>query len=90
MSSDRESKKPFALGAAIVATVAMLLWMANREPFRFGTLWGALLTLTATAAWVANAMRRSINSRLSWSSSSKIRDTCDPMNRDGLRFTGFV
>jgi 4-amino-4-deoxy-L-arabinose transferase-like glycosyltransferase len=53
MSSGRQPKKPFLLGAAIAATVAMALWMANREPFSFGPLWGALITLVATTAWVA-------------------------------------
>jgi 4-amino-4-deoxy-L-arabinose transferase-like glycosyltransferase len=31
----------------------MALWMANREPFSFGPLWGTLITLVATSAWVA-------------------------------------
>jgi len=53
MSSGRQPKKPFLLGAAIAATVAMALWMANREPFSFGPLWGTLITLVATTAWVA-------------------------------------
>jgi 4-amino-4-deoxy-L-arabinose transferase-like glycosyltransferase len=38
---------------AAAATVAITLWMANREPFSFGTLWGTLFTLVASAAWVA-------------------------------------
>jgi len=53
MRSDRQPKKLFALVAAIGATVAMALWMANREPFSFGPLWGTLITLVATSAWVA-------------------------------------
>ena len=53
MSRDSLPKKPVALGAAIAATVAMALWMANREPFSFGPLWGTLITLVATTGWVA-------------------------------------
>jgi len=51
--SHREPKALVALIVAVAATVAMLLWMANREPFSFGPLWGALITLVATTAWVA-------------------------------------
>ncbi|TNF62351.1 MAG: hypothetical protein EP303_04175, partial [Deltaproteobacteria bacterium] len=47
------SKKLTAPLMAAAATVAMTLWMANREPFSFGTLWGTLITLVASAAWVA-------------------------------------
>ncbi|MGB8332362.1 MAG: glycosyltransferase family 39 protein [Polyangiales bacterium] len=52
---DRETKptKLIALIVASAATLAMTLWMANREPFRFGSVWGALITLLATTAWVA-------------------------------------
>ncbi len=53
MSSGGHPNKPFALAAAIAATGAMLLWMANREPFSFGPLWGTLITIVATATWVA-------------------------------------
>jgi 4-amino-4-deoxy-L-arabinose transferase-like glycosyltransferase len=42
-----------ALIVAIAMTGAMALWMANREPFAFGPLWGALITFVATTAWVA-------------------------------------
>jgi 4-amino-4-deoxy-L-arabinose transferase-like glycosyltransferase len=38
---------------ALAATLGMLLWMANRQPFAFGPLWGALIALSASAAWVA-------------------------------------
>ena len=87
MSSDRESKKPFALGAAIVATVAMLLWMANREPFRFGTLWGALLTLTATAAWVAWLVPTPPGTPVGWRATTLGRESnerCSPSASAGL------
>ena len=53
MSSDRQPKKLLPLIAAIGATAAMALWMANREPFWLGSLWGTLITLVATSAWVA-------------------------------------
>lgn len=51
---DRERKptKPIALIVAVAATLAMALWMAMREPFPFGSLWGTLITLLATSAWV--------------------------------------
>jgi 4-amino-4-deoxy-L-arabinose transferase-like glycosyltransferase len=53
MNGHRESKKLVVLVVAVAATVAMALWMARREPFAFGPLWGALITLVATTAWVA-------------------------------------
>jgi 4-amino-4-deoxy-L-arabinose transferase-like glycosyltransferase len=40
------------LVAAVVATAAMGLWMANRRPFALGPLWGTLIALLASAAWV--------------------------------------
>jgi len=42
-----------ALGAAIVFTGASILWMANREPFTRGVLWGTAIVLAAAASWVA-------------------------------------
>jgi 4-amino-4-deoxy-L-arabinose transferase-like glycosyltransferase len=53
MSGDNKTKKHLTLVAAVGATVAMALWMANREPFSFGPLWGTLITLVAVIAWVA-------------------------------------
>ena len=53
MNGDRKPQKSFALVAAVAATVAMALWMANREPFSFGPLWGAMISLVAVTAWVA-------------------------------------
>ena len=38
---------------ALSATLALVLWMANREPFAFGPLWGALIASAASVAWVA-------------------------------------
>jgi 4-amino-4-deoxy-L-arabinose transferase-like glycosyltransferase len=48
-----EPKRLVAPFTAILGTVGMVLWMANREPFARGPLWGALLALVTTAAWVA-------------------------------------
>ncbi|MBW2547276.1 MAG: hypothetical protein JRE82_08575, partial [Deltaproteobacteria bacterium] len=53
MSGDNKTKKHPTLVAAVAATVAMALWMANREPFSFGPLWGTLITLVAVITWVA-------------------------------------
>jgi len=49
----RERKNLIRLVTALVATLGMVLWMANREPFAFGPLWGALIAVLATTAWVA-------------------------------------
>ena len=38
---------------ALAASLGLVLWMANREPFAFGPVWGALITLLAASAWVA-------------------------------------
>ncbi|MGB5698024.1 MAG: glycosyltransferase family 39 protein [Polyangiales bacterium] len=46
-------KRRGALLVAVAATVAMVLWMANRQPFRFGPAWGSLIAVIASAAWVA-------------------------------------
>jgi len=51
--SRAQPKKRLPLFTALGATVTMVLWMANREPFAFGPLWGALIALLATTAWVA-------------------------------------
>ncbi|MGB3051232.1 MAG: glycosyltransferase family 39 protein [Polyangiales bacterium] len=49
----REPKNLIRLLTAVAATLGMVLWMANREPFAFGPLWGALIAILATTAWVA-------------------------------------
>ncbi|MGB5350887.1 MAG: glycosyltransferase family 39 protein [Polyangiales bacterium] len=46
-------KSLIRLLTALLATLAMLLWMANRVPFAFGPLWGALIAIVASSAWVA-------------------------------------
>ncbi len=51
---------------AVAATVAMALWMANREPFTRGALWGTLIALTATAAWTAWLVPASSTPAASW------------------------
>ena len=53
MSGSATSQKHLVLATAVAATVAMALWMANREPFWLGPLWGTLITWVATASWVA-------------------------------------
>ncbi len=50
---NRQPKNLASLLTALTATVGIVLWMANREPFAFGPLWGALIALLATTAWVA-------------------------------------
>ncbi|TFH28717.1 MAG: phospholipid carrier-dependent glycosyltransferase, partial [Myxococcales bacterium] len=51
MSGSTTSKKRLVLATAVTATMAMALWMANREPFWLGPLWGTLITWVATASW---------------------------------------
>ena len=46
-------KKRPALLIAILASTAMVLWMANRAPFARGVLWGTGIALVASWAWVA-------------------------------------
>ena len=48
-----KSKTLIRLLTALSATLALVLWMANREPFAFGPLWGALIATVASVAWVA-------------------------------------
>ena len=44
----------------------MALWMANREPFARGTLWGTLIVLTAAGAWTAWLVPASKGGAISW------------------------
>ena len=62
----RERKNFVRLLTALVATLGMGLWMANREPFAFGPLWGALIALIATAAWVAWLVPEAPGARVPW------------------------
>lgn len=55
-----------ALIAALSMTVAMALWMANREPFAFGPLWGSLITFIAASSWVAWLVPRSEGAVTDW------------------------
>ena len=49
----RQPKRMAALFTALGATVALTLWMANREPFAHGPLWAALIALLAGLSWVS-------------------------------------
>jgi 4-amino-4-deoxy-L-arabinose transferase-like glycosyltransferase len=64
--TDDRRRPLVALIVATATTVAMALWMANREPFRLGPLWGTLITLVATTAWVAWLVPRSEGAATSW------------------------
>ena len=48
-----EPRRLFALALAILGTVGMTLWMANREPFSRGPLFGAMIAVWTAGAWVA-------------------------------------
>ena len=41
------------MAVAIGGTVALTLWMANREPLWLGPLWGAIIAVATSTAWVA-------------------------------------
>ena len=62
----RESKKVTALVVAVLASVAMVLWMANRDPFSFGPLWGTLIAFVASVAWVAWLVPGPTGDAVSW------------------------
>ncbi|MBT8468828.1 MAG: glycosyltransferase family 39 protein [Deltaproteobacteria bacterium] len=62
----RERKNLVFLMAALVATLGMLLWMANREPFAFGPLWGAAIAVMASAAWVTWLVPESRGALIPW------------------------
>ena len=66
MESERGPRGPLALAGAILGTLAMTLWMANREPFWLGPLWGALLVFVTAAAWVAWLTPPSEGALTSW------------------------
>ncbi|MGB5285324.1 MAG: glycosyltransferase family 39 protein [Polyangiales bacterium] len=48
----RLANNRICLITALAASLGLVLWMANREPFAFGPVWGALITLLAASAWV--------------------------------------
>ncbi|MCZ6806712.1 MAG: glycosyltransferase family 39 protein, partial [Deltaproteobacteria bacterium] len=62
----RESKKVTALVVAVLVSVAMVLWMANRDPFSFGPLWGTLIAFVASVAWVAWSVPGPPGDTVSW------------------------
>ena len=49
----RERGRLVAPIVASLGTLGMTLWMANREPFARGPLWGSLLAVVTCMAWVA-------------------------------------
>ena len=51
--SEAPKKRPALLLVAILASTAIVLWMANRAPFVRGALWGTGVALLASSAWVA-------------------------------------
>ena len=61
-----EPKNLIRLITALLATLGMVLWMANREPFAFGPLWGALIAVLATTAWVAWLVPASPGAVIPW------------------------
>jgi 4-amino-4-deoxy-L-arabinose transferase-like glycosyltransferase len=62
--------KPAALVTALAATVAMALWMANREPFELGPVWGGSIALLAVTAWVSWLVPAPSGQVISWRESS--------------------
>ena len=48
----RLANNRICLITALAASLGLVLWMANREPFAFGPVWGTLITLLAASAWV--------------------------------------
>ena len=62
----RQPKNVASLITALMATIGMVLWMANREPFAFGPLWGTLIALLATTAWVAWLVPTPPGTAFSW------------------------
>ena len=66
----RESRKVTALIAAVLGFVVMVLWMANRDPFFLGPLWGTLIALAASVAWVAWFVQAPSGDPVSWRSTT--------------------
>ena len=48
----QEPRRLVALALGVAGTIGLTLWMANREPFRFGVLVGASIAVATAAAWV--------------------------------------
>ena len=55
-----------ALLLALGGSTALTLWLANREPFWLGPLWGSLLALLTAGAWVAWLVPRSDGVTTPW------------------------
>jgi len=52
--SETRRRRPAAWISAIGGSLALLLWMANREAFWLGPLWGAAIACLTASAWVAS------------------------------------
>lgn len=63
-------EKPAALMTALLATVGMALWMANREPVQLGPIWGSLISVLAVSAWVAWLVPAGQSQAISWRETS--------------------
>jgi 4-amino-4-deoxy-L-arabinose transferase-like glycosyltransferase len=70
MSGSTKSGTRAVLALAVAATVGMALWMANREPFWLGPLWGTLITLVAAGSWVAWLVATPDTEATAWSATS--------------------
>ena len=64
------SSRRALLGIAIAGSVGMTLWMANRDPFWLGPLWGSCLALATAAAWVAWLVPSAPDAGISWRDTS--------------------
>ncbi len=92
---NRETRpsKHIAPIVAVAATLAMALWMANREPFHFGLLWGTLITLAATTAWVAWLVPAPVGRTRAWQETAlgrQLGERLSPMASAGLALVVFV
>lgn len=48
----RPGSRRLPLATAVTATVALGLWMSNRDPVPWGPLWGSLIACIASVTWV--------------------------------------
>ena len=89
----RHGQKRFLLIAAILATVTMGLWMANRTPLSLGPLWGMLIALVAAASWVGWLVPAVGGPARSWRQTTFGRqhgEPWSPVGWAGLSLTVFI